>query len=227
MELQTISLLATIIAILSNLLSLSEKLSKIGTLGIIKILSYFALPILFFQQILQVTVSAGITFKLIIMFSSLVLFLICLYLKRKDSLIADEFFISILLVISAIAFFYKKHILLLSSNLNGNIHSLMSNLDIDAFMNSLGKYKICLEMYTFLGTHLLEVFFIMLDSVSIVLFVIVIIQFSKWLIHFYSQNTTISFETPNICNVAKYSIVLLCLCSGLGNIFVAYISSLF
>lgn len=45
MELQTISLLATIIAILSNLLSLSEKLSKIGTLGIIKILSYFALPI--------------------------------------------------------------------------------------------------------------------------------------------------------------------------------------
>lgn len=54
-NIQTLTLLATIIGVASNLLSISQNLRKNGVIAMLKGLSLCVLPVLFIQQIILIT----------------------------------------------------------------------------------------------------------------------------------------------------------------------------
>lgn len=51
-SIQSLTLLTTIIAVVSNLLSINEKISSNGLVNTLKLMSYYVLPIIFLKQII-------------------------------------------------------------------------------------------------------------------------------------------------------------------------------
>jgi hypothetical protein len=221
MNIQLITLLSTLIAVVSNLLSLNEKFSKFGIIGTVKTLSYYVLPIVFIQQILQLVYTLQLL--LAIIFSNLpIILIICLIVKRvKGNSFKFKEELSIVLMFIA-AFFFLIHAINLKC-----VFTEYSN-DTNNFIQSLNCYKISDKMYTFLSKNLLYVFGLMIDAVSIILFTIVEIQtFQYFNCHYLNSSYCNDDEKPECANLIVYSLALLLTTSGLIHLAVQYIINLF
>lgn len=220
MNLQVLTLLTTIVAVISSLLSLNQKLSKIGVIGLLKILSYYILPILFIQQIIQITYS--IKSFMIIIFSVLpILFLAFAIKLRKKNVFDRDEKVVIGLLISAVFLLWIKPVFL--NCVIPNYFDITNKLYTDLF-----NYKISEEMYVFLCKNLTSTFLILLDTVTYLVYAIVeVISIKYYMPIIFSQFIDQNHMYCNFRKVAKGSLSLVILSSGIVHYFVYCIMKLF
>lgn len=167
MNIQFLALLSTIVAIVSSLLTISEKASNFKPLALIKSLSICFLPILFVQQILLITDQYKVAFLICLILG--VIFLAITPMFHNITLDCDENLILIFTFLSIITFLCQP---LFIDNLYHDYNSLMKK-----FITDLSWYKISPEMFKYLSQHIALTLSAISDTVNIVLLTIIEINF--------------------------------------------------
>lgn len=220
MTIQLLTLLTPIVAVISNLLSVNEKFSKIGIVGVLKMLSYYVLPILFIQQILQVTYSLKYAMSYVYSIFPIILVVYAIVFKKKS--VFDNHELLLIIILAVASFFFILQPFSLNYFINGYANS------VSDFFQKLGNYKISEDMYIFLSNNLLLVFWELIDSISLILFAIVEFKtFKYFYICFVNKKFGEQLDYLNIIEIVKYTFVLCFLSSGALHLIIEYICSLF
>lgn len=219
---QSLTLLTTIIAIMSNLLSINEKIAKNGLVNTLKIMSYYAIPIIFIKQIIVLTYEAKTALSIMLSIVPILIFVIIKY-KRIRFLSDDDtafifmmFFISILFIIE---------IFIPCFGIN-NYSSQITN-----YINGLKNFKISIDMYKYMLENLFCTLCLLIDAVKFVLFFIVslneLIYYSYYI--FNSKNNIINDNFNVNINYRKMFIngLILFVISASGKYVIYYVIGLF
>ena len=170
MNIQLISLLSAIIAIISGLLTVSEKVNKIKLSSVIRLLTVYVLPILFIQQIIIFTNKTINAYSAVLIFGAVISIVLSLITSRKGRKIdSNGIFVLIIICLSSIMLFL--HPLYIEQMCPGY------NSLLNSFISELTKYKITYEMFLFLSKNLSITLSILSDTVAIVILLIIEINF--------------------------------------------------
>lgn len=220
MNIQSLTLLTTLITIISNLLSLNETLSKNGVISIIKILSYYILPLLFIQQILLFTYSIKFVLSIIFCILPLVLLIELVYrINKRNFFNANEVAIIICLITSSGCFLGQSLIL--------ECFIPNYNIQLNNYINCLREYKISEEMYIFLVNNLLFTFSLIINVVAIILFFVVEIKATIYFGNYHNITLGNNNDVPDDDTLLLNSMVLCCVACGLSHFIINWIISLF
>ncbi len=157
---QSLTLLTTIIAVISNFLSINEKIAKNGLVNTLKIISYYILPIIFIQQILLLTYEAKATLAA---FLSAIPILTLIIANVKKIIIFDKDDIQMIWLAFFSAVFLIINIFLPCIGFE-NYDSQITN-----YINEMKNYKISIELYQYLIEHLFFTLCLMIDVIEIIL----------------------------------------------------------
>lgn len=97
---QSLTLLTTIIAIISNLLSVNEKIAQHGLVNTLKIMSYYAIPIIFIKQIIVLTYEVNTAMSILLSIVPITIFFIIRYKRIRFYSDDDTAFIFMMFIIS-------------------------------------------------------------------------------------------------------------------------------
>lgn len=214
---QLLTLLTSIIAVMSNFLSLNEKIAKMGIVNLLKILCYYVLPVLFIKQIILFTYNYK--FILTIIFSVVPTIIFVIVRKNKVEFFSkDDKHILNVILISTILLIIQ---LFFSVNGIDNYSNLMTDY-ISGLNNKMGFY----EMLQYISGHLAYTLFVLNDTIILVLFAIV--GFKAF---FYYKNYLLNESEIDLCptleiNFKKFTynvIILFMLSPGLSKNIIDYI----
>ncbi len=161
---QSLTLLTTIIAIISNLLSVNEKIAQHGLVNTLKIMSYYAIPIIFIKQIIVLTYEVNTAMSILLSIVPITIFFIIRYKRIRFYSDDDTAFIFMMFIIS-ILLIIEIFIPCLGID---NYSSQITN-----YINGLKDFKISLNMYKYMLENLCSTLYLLVDTVKIVLFIIV------------------------------------------------------
>lgn len=176
MDLQTLTLLSSIIAIISGLLSLSKKMRDFGFVKVIRTLCIYILPVLFIQQILIFTLNLQFSIMWINLLYPVAWFI---YIKIKNQkytgkklyrLYDAEFIILLLVMISVLIFYIREQFF--TDTVLFNFFSMRRK-----FIKELQNYHITFEMFQFLAENLYVSLCSLLDSTNLFLLPYTLIRF--------------------------------------------------
>lgn len=214
---QSIALLATVVTIVSNLLSINSEMSELKILTFIKSICYFILPILLIKPILLMTfnyryiISSGFLLVSIVFWG--------LKQKRKKTInIADDDKTLIISILLSNVFFWIN---LFYPQIIGY------ETELSIFIQGLSVRMPYFDVLSYLCNNLKITLFLFSDIVTMVLLFVVEIKelfFYSYLIH---KEMSFSFDDVNV-NYRKFAsnvMITLALSGGLQKIFINYVCS--
>lgn len=207
-NIQVITLLTAIIAIVSNFLSLNEKIAKMGITNVLKALCYYILPILFIKQIIVITYTSQLALSIIFLIISLTVFIL---IKRyKISFYNnDERYIIYFVLLSSMFFLFQQIF-------PGFGISNYSNLMME-YINDLTPKMRFIEMVKYITDNLACTLYILSDTITIILFVIVEIKelfyYSEYIINGSNHDITIDLDVDIDLKLFSINTILLLLIS--------------
>ncbi len=220
---QSLTLLTTIIAVTSNLLSFNEKIAKNGLVNTLKILSYYVLPIIFLKQIIVFTYEAKSA--LIILLSIIPILTLFIIKKKKIDFFSENDMMFIWFS------FITAILLILQIFIPSFIGIENYNSQITDYINEIKNQELLIDVYKYMEDHLLCTFWLIVDVVIIILFVFV--SFKELVYYndeiFGRENNIISLNYDESVNFKKMFINLLALffTAGFGKQLVNYVIGLF
>lgn len=172
MDIQLISLLSGIITIITGVLSLSKDLSKTKLIRAIKTLCCYSVPILFIQQIFNLTYLFQEVIMLIFI-GSLLIVTVCQFDRYSHKKVNNHFInfikenprgfiVFIVIILSVILLFVGEY--KLRDNLVGQF-----TINREKFIHTLNTYKINTEMFIFLKDNIFMSACMILDASNILL----------------------------------------------------------
>lgn len=222
-NIQTLTLLATIIGVASNLLSISQNLRKNGAISMFKGLSLCILPVLFIQQIILITNKLMLCYNFSILISEFLFVLIIIILNKKEErkTTAKETMLPLATVVSTSLFELQSlYISIFIKDYNDMMNS---------FITKLSEYKISIEMFIFLSDNLGFAVFTIIDAITVFVLSITFLYTFKY---FLEQGKSIDccIDLEPFDDKSKDYICLitsLFLSSGFVKILIQYVLNLF
>lgn len=221
-SIQSLTLLTTIIAVVSNLLSINEKISSNGLVNTLKLMSYYVLPIIFLKQI--IIFNYEVKSLLTIFLSIIPISTLIVVKKNKIKFYSSE----------DTVFIYTSFILLLILILQIFIPCIgieNYNSQITDYINEIKVYKISIAMYQYMMEYLFCTLCLIIDVVETILFFMVsfkeLIYYNQYI--FDSKNNIISINYDTSIDFEKMVINMLVLffLAGFGKQTINYIIGLF
>ena len=221
MNIQLLTLLSTIVAIISGLISINDNLSKLKFTSILRVLSCYFLPVLFLQQIILFTYELLPCVYIFCVINGLIFF--ASYLIHKNNLTGclnnDRKLILFFVVVSQLLFLVQPLY----------INCVISDYDITVynFIVALKQYKICGDMYLYLANHLLVTFVILIDTIAVIFIVIMtFLAYDYFNSVLFNDYLPYDFETATN-KILKVSLLTIIFSSGILKLVVKETLTLF
>ncbi len=222
-NIQTLTLLATIIGVASNLLSISQNLRKNGIISMFKGLSLCILPVLFIQQIILITNKLMLCYNFSILISEFLFVLIIIILNKVEErkTTAKEIMLPFATVVSTSLFeFQSLYISIIIKDYSDKMNT---------FITKLSEYKISIEMFIFLSDNLGSAVFTIIDAITVFVLSITFLYTSKYLLE-QEKSLNCCIDLEHFDDKHKYYIYLIIsflLSSGFVKILIQYVLNLF
>lgn len=221
-SMQSLTLLTTIIAIMSNLLSINEKIAKNGLVNTLKIMSYYAIPIIFIKQIIVFTHEAK---TICTIFLSIIPILTLFTVKKKKIKFINDDDMTFIWMMFILA------ILLIYEIFEPCFGIENYSSQITSYIKGLKDFKISIDMYRYMLENLLCTLCLLIDAVKFVLFFIVsfneLVYYSYYI--FNAKNNVIIDNLKENIDFRKMFIngFILFIISAFGKYIIHYVIGLF
>lgn len=224
-NIQTLTLLATIIGVASNLLSISQNLRKNGVIAMLKGLSLCVLPVLFIQQIILITNAMTLYYNgfILIVGIFLILFII-ISNKQEEKKTTVKEIIFPLVTVAFISLFEFQPIYI--NVLIKDYNNMMNN-----FIMKLSKHKISIDMFMFLSDNLNFAIYTIIDIITVfVLSITYLYTFKYFLEEERNIEFSLSLQSFEDKDKGKYFVYLILsffLSSGIVKCLIQSVLNLF
>lgn len=224
-DIQTLSLLTTIVTLTATLLSISQGLQKNGFISSICGITLCILPVLFIQQILQFVYSIKFSFSILFLLISVFLLVFAIKNNHKNNLkftyTSIEKYLPYASVIVSMILFVLQDLYL-------NIFIKNYNADIGPFIDQLNVHKISVEMYVFLSKNLRCTLFLLSDTITLILSAITLVYTGKYCYKKHQE----SLGAGSDIELDKFKYVIFIIISilssfGCGKFLIVYVLNLF
>lgn len=182
---QSLTLLTTVVAVISNILSLNESIAKNGIVKSLKITTYYLLPIIFIKQIILFVYD--IKCLSIIIISTIPILILFATIRKSINFckIEDKIFIFVTFVTAIILI---SQVFIPTYGID-NYNSLICD-----FVTKFREYKISISMYEYMIQNLFCTMCLIIDVIEIILFLYISIKELIYYKRYIFKNNSISID---------------------------------